>query len=321
MDIRFDQNYITADDVIIASIHGTRVVNVPAVVNNTHIKRIGSGAFKGFAEPKRLTVPEGILEIGHRSFENCYNLRSVHLPASLVSVERDAFDGTDIIELSFWLTIPYKKYVSIREGSIRLTNGTYIFDPKVLGKETEDLIHSFMPEATSGSFRPDPRMGYLYATGGINNKDVYIFDNFAKESDLSPEDFRDERLAIQNKIKNGDMDLWFDHDEEYDDREELFDERKLYTALLFCVEEGVVSDSDISLGFVLLKGVYYFQRGIKVKWKGRDYYFICDEILTNDDRHPYIRRLSNVLPYDAEGHQWNRDMDLEQKFKLFKELV
>ncbi len=321
MDIRFDQNYITADDVIIASIHETRVVSVPAVVNNTHIKRIGAGAFKGFAWPKRLVVSEGILEIGHRSFENCYNLRSVHLPASLVSIERDAFAGTDIREISFWRTIPYRKYISIREGSIRLTNGTYIFDPKVLGKETEDLVHSFMPEATSGSFRLDPGMGYLYATGGINNKDVCIFDNFAKESDLSPEDFRDERLAMHNKIKKGDMDLWFDHDEEYDDREELFDEKKLHTALLFCVEEGGVSDSYISLRFVLLKGVYYFQRGIKVKCNGRDYYFICDEILTNDDQHPYIRRLSDMLPYGAEGHQWSRDRELEQKFKLFKELV
>ena len=245
----------------------------------------------------------------------------MYLPSSLISIEKDAFERTDIIELSFWLTIPYKKYISIREGSIRLTNGTYIFDPKVLGKETEDMVHSFMPEATSGSFRPDPRMGCLYATGGINNKDVYIFDSFAKDSDLSPEDYRDERLAMQNKIKNGDMDLWFDHDEEYDDREELFDEKKLYTALLFCVEEGAVSDSYISLRFVLLKGVYYFQRGIKVKCNGRDYYFICDEILTNDDRHPYIRRLSNVLPYDADGHQWSRDRELEQKFNLFKELV
>ncbi len=319
MDIRFDQNYITADDVIISAIHEKKVVDVPSVVNNTHIRKIGAGAFKGFYILKTLNVEDGIREIGHRAFENCLNLENVYLPSSLISIEKDAFEGTDIREISFWRTISYKKYISIREGSIRLMDGTYIFDPKVLGKETEDLVRCFMPGAISGSFRPDPRMGCLY-TGGWK-KEVYVFDRFVKESGLSPEDFRDERRTMQSKIKNGTMDLWFEHDEEFDDREESFDERKLYIALLFCVEEGDVSDSDIRLRFVLSKDVYYFQRGVKVRWNGRDYYYIYDEIMTNDDRHPFIRRFSHARPYDAQGHQWSSDRELEQKFKLFRELV
>ena len=321
MDIRFDQNYITADDVLVSGIHGRGTVNVPVVINGQTIRRIGNGAFKGFVGVGAINVAEGIREIGSRAFEYCGNLQTVSLPQSVVKIEKDAFAGTTLNQVTFWLRIPYKKYISVREGSIKLTDGRYIFDPKTLGEEASGIVRSFMPDAVPAKFPIDPSMGYLYSDGHNEKHNVYIFNEYCRSKNIQPEELYNGEQAIRHKITGGDADIWFEHDEEADDREDEPDERKTLTALLFCVKEGAVSDSDISLKFSLIRDRYYFQRAVKVRWDDRDYYFVYNEYLSNDAKHPFFRTLVWRRPYDAKGHQWGAPDGVAKKLRLFQGLV
>ena len=321
MDIRFDQNYITADDVLVSGIHWSPTVNVPAVINGQEIRRIGNGAFKGCVGVGTINIAEGIREIGSRAFENCGNLQTINLPQSVVKIEKDAFAGTALNRVTFWLRIPYKKYLSVREGSIKLTDGRYIFDPKTLGEEALSLVRSFRPDAVPEKFPVDPAMGYLYTDDHNGKEYAYIFDEYCRSRNIQPEDLFDEDDAMRQKIIHGDADIWFDHDEEADDRGDGQDINKTFTALLFCVEEGSISDSDIRLKFTLARNRYFFQRAEKVRWENRDYYFLYNEYLSSDKRYPFFRKFRSSRPYDANGHQWNAPEGLVQKLKLFRELV
>ena len=321
MNVRFDQNYITADNVLISAIHGQRTVNVPSKINGMDVTRIGNGAYKGLGNTGMVNVGEGIREISHKVFENCQSLLYVYLPESLETIEDDAFAGTSLKEIAFWLTIPYKKYISVREGSIRLTDGRYIFDPKTLGERASKLIKSFMPESVTGRFRPDPRMGYLYAEAHNGAHNVFAFEDYCSERGLTVSDLENEKEAIKYKIACGDADRWFDIDEETDDLNERNYYRDLNIALLFCIKEGAISDSGIKLKFVLSKNRYYFQRGIKVMWNGCDYYYVCNEYLTNDDKNPFCREISHIGAVDSKGNRWSGPEGLEHKYLLFQGLI
>lgn len=65
---------------------------IPGNINGCKVS-IESGAFAGCTELKSVTISEGVFYIGALSFEDCINLESVYLPASLEVVFGNAFSG------------------------------------------------------------------------------------------------------------------------------------------------------------------------------------------------------------------------------------
>ncbi len=321
MDIKYDKNYITVGDTILSYTHDVKRVHVPSVINGNAIRRIGMGAFKGNRCTTEVTIDNGINEIGHKAFSNCEKLRSIIFPDSLELVEEDAFRETPLDSVTFWLRIPYNKYLSVREGSIKLVDGRYIFDPQTLGEEMNRLIHILMPEASKGSFRVDPQMGCLFSDKSEPGKrNLYIFEKYCIDKSISSEDLVFEGDAIGTKIRNHAEDIWFEHSDEYDDAVEKPGKDMLETVMLFCVQEGMISDSDINLKFVLSRNRYYFQRGIKIICNGSTYYHYVKEYFTNNDNHPYFRVLSNEI-YDINGARIDCGEEALNKYMFLQELI
>jgi BspA type Leucine rich repeat region (6 copies) len=57
------------------------------------ITRIGSAAFAGCANLRRVTLPKSVVEIDDRAFENCGALEAIELPGRLKKLGHSAFSG------------------------------------------------------------------------------------------------------------------------------------------------------------------------------------------------------------------------------------
>ncbi len=74
--------------------HTERLI-IPASIEGVKVSRIGDYAFYQDTTLKEITLSEGIYEIGAYGLA-CETLEIVHLPESLFTIERNAFDGTAI---------------------------------------------------------------------------------------------------------------------------------------------------------------------------------------------------------------------------------
>ncbi len=316
MRISCDHNFIIADHTILSYIHDWPMVDVPAKVNDSLAYRIGNGAFMGYRHITDVKVAEGIREIGHRAFADCSGLKSVSIPKSVVSIEPDAFEGTNLSSISFWLRIPYSKYVTIRDGSIHLTDGRFIVDPKALGGREAALIHSFIPKA-SGDYAIDRRMGCLYTTSDTARKITFAFADYCEENDINPKDLRSDKKAVRIKILNKDSNQWIGRSIE----SSSIREPKLQTTLLLCTREGTICDSDIRLQFELIRGVFYFERCMKIRWNGADYLYECKEYLINDAICRFYRDACTFRVFDSMGNEVSNstlERDIRHKMSLFE---
>ncbi len=314
MKIGFDGNYIIADDVILSYVHTFENISVPAKINGVPVTRIGAGAFMGLSKIQEVKIQQGIRQIGSRAFAGCKALRHLVLPESVVDIETDAFEDTHLDKISFWLRIPYNKYMTIREGSIRLTDGRYIIDPRALGEKNDTLIRSLMPKLVPKIFPVDRRMGYLY-TWPITYPDPQIlaFADYFEENHLNVDDILEKDMRY--RILNGyEISLT---GEDMTDRK--FSEEKSKVALLICEKEGSICDSDISLQFSLARDTYFFKNFKKVNWHGDSYYFEFSCYLTGNDGHPYDRMaLLSIL--DSKGDpvgRWDIMRAVTDKYKFF----
>lgn len=75
-----DSNLVIPDDLGIAGIHDRAFEGMGMAMGGT------------FA-PVSVTIPEGVLRIGHRAFLDCDGLTTVNLPQSLTSINSQAFEG------------------------------------------------------------------------------------------------------------------------------------------------------------------------------------------------------------------------------------
>ncbi|MFW2488779.1 leucine-rich repeat protein [Clostridium chromiireducens] len=66
-------------------------VIIPSEVHGNQIVRIGSNAFNGNINVKKIIVTNGISEIGDQTFANCPNLEDVYIPDSVQVVGKDTF--------------------------------------------------------------------------------------------------------------------------------------------------------------------------------------------------------------------------------------
>lgn len=316
MKISYDRQFIIADHTILSYIHDWPRVDVPAKVNDIPVYRIGNGAFMRYRHITDIKVAEGILEIGHRAFADCIGLNRVTLPESVISIEPDAFEGTKLSAIAFWLRIPYNKYVTVRDGSIHLADGRFIVDPKALGCKEAALIHSFIP-GVSCEYVVDRRMGCLYTLSDTARKTVFAFSDYCEENDISPRDLRSEKKAARVKILNKDFDQWIGRSVESN----RIGDHELQTTLLLCTKEGSICDSDIRLQFELIRGVFFFERCMKVRWDGADYFYECKEYLIDDDIYRFYRDVCTSGLFDDKGNEVTSailEHEIRHKMSLFE---
>lgn len=137
----------TADKILIA---GTKGCTIP---DDGSVTKIGDGAFYGIWGISKLTVPEGVTEIGAEAFVECGDLLDLYLPASLTkpgermvsgakagSLQNVHYAGT----LNEWKTLTKGRYwsgASLGEVVVRATDQSYhdMHDHKPTGEVVEAI--------------------------------------------------------------------------------------------------------------------------------------------------------------------------------------
>lgn len=272
MQYKYTEEYVIADDVLISYFGKNSNITVPSEIESIKIRKIGSGAFYGSPYVHEIVVSEGIEEIGSKAFAECTKLFKVTLPESIECIAADAFESTCLQTLDYYEKIPYLKYLNVKESSILLTDRRYIFDPMALGTSVGAKIKGFMGDAMRGGFRVERNMGCLYAcykTEGGYNREMIRFSEWKDPNNIG---------------------FWYEHDEAKDDCYRLENYRKAIpeTALLYFVKEGGIGDSYIKLNLRLVRAMYYFQNGTKVRTASGEYMVVKEIFFSPDDKQPYI---------------------------------
>ena len=89
-DDLYDYNNV---DVIHLTYSGHRKINDPEFVLPAMLKIVGSEAFIG-ARFRSVKVPDGVERIGWKAFADCERLEQIEIPASVTTIDADAFKGT-----------------------------------------------------------------------------------------------------------------------------------------------------------------------------------------------------------------------------------
>ena len=70
-------------------------MTIPIEINGKKVVSIGSNAYKSCRRMERLVIPEGIRKIDEGAFAECYELKEVRLPSTLVELGADSSSGID----------------------------------------------------------------------------------------------------------------------------------------------------------------------------------------------------------------------------------
>lgn len=90
-NIYFDtgnNNIVCADN-----LNYIKSVNIPSEIDGVKVETIGTGAFSGAYNMKKVVIADGITKIGSQAFNNCGNLESAVIPASVTEIGGYAFSG------------------------------------------------------------------------------------------------------------------------------------------------------------------------------------------------------------------------------------
>jgi hypothetical protein len=85
--------FLTGSGVISKYSGNAGAVTVPAQIGGVPVLHIGSYAFM-HSSAEQVTIEPGVQSIGWWSFANCGNLKRIVIPASVTSIDRDAFYRT-----------------------------------------------------------------------------------------------------------------------------------------------------------------------------------------------------------------------------------
>ena len=122
---RANRHYVVVDSLALCNIDTTLLLAYPGMDNDTAyavpggVRRIAGSAFYGNVMLRRVTLPEGLLEIGSVAFGR--NLRGLHIPASVCRI-----DGTlrDTVSSRFELTVdPSSRHYKVEDGMLLSYNG------------------------------------------------------------------------------------------------------------------------------------------------------------------------------------------------------
>ncbi len=70
---------------------------VPSIIENRPVTEIGYEAFEGY-DMKSIVIPDSVIEIDDRAFENCSNLSNIVFSENLELISSCAFWGCDSLE-------------------------------------------------------------------------------------------------------------------------------------------------------------------------------------------------------------------------------
>ena len=128
-----NQHYVVADSLALCSIDTTLLLAYPGLNSDTAytvpsaVRRIAGSAFYGSNRLRRVTLPEGLQEIGTAAFGR--NLRGLHIPASVCKI-----DGAlrDTASARFALTVaPTSRHYKVENGMLMSYGGDTLL--QVLG--------------------------------------------------------------------------------------------------------------------------------------------------------------------------------------------
>lgn len=330
MRMRTFGDYIIADDVIIVYTGKAAKVTIPSSFEGIQIRKVGAGVFYGNNAVEEVSVSEGIKEIGNGTFGKCPHLKFVSLASSIDAIHPQAFEESNALwSIKLYKDITDEAYVDIIENGIKLTDGRYIIDPLILGGPFSRLIKEFLPTSMSGRFRVHKNMGCLFEVPpravDIKKTPVpLVFQQYVNDHNASVNDFRNENAAFVFKIKVGDIDYAFEHDEEADDfglsNKDKYDD----SGLVFVKEFLNGEDGKRKVFLEIKSGTYFFQRGIRVRIGHIDYYLYFREEFAADDNRPYVRRLAPIRIFSrfgpiSEGDERNRAV--YGRFKFISEML
>ena len=84
-----------------ADIDSVTVINIPEEYDDIAVTQILAKGFEELSNLQKVTLPEGLTEIGDYAFYGCYSLGNIELPSTLTSIGRYAFNGcSDITEVT-----------------------------------------------------------------------------------------------------------------------------------------------------------------------------------------------------------------------------
>ncbi len=294
---RVFDDYTVVDDVIIMYSGKAGKVTVPASFPGVSIRRIGAGAFYGNKYLREVTVSDGIREVGKAAFSECIQLKNVDLANSAESIHPDAFKwDSGLCSVRFGKEISKEVYDEIIRNEIELNDGRFIIDPMVMGNHFARWIRGSFPGLIPARFNVYADMGCLFELPagkpdeiGLPDPIPLTFKRYIEDHNGEDHCLKDEGSVFVLMLKNDDYDPVFEHDEEADDLGSVKNEACEITGMLFINDLSMEVTKKIQARFEVRAGTYFFQRGRKVKYDGKTYYLYFREVLSADNKRPYVR--------------------------------
>ena len=116
-------------------------VTVPDKVPGTDkiVKEIAASAFMGNTTIEKLTLSEGLVNVGASAFKNCTKLNSMNLPSSITSIGNNAFEGCIFTLIESKIDIP----ADIKDRNVFTDYSATLYVPKSHKKDYADAGWSF----------------------------------------------------------------------------------------------------------------------------------------------------------------------------------
>ena len=116
-------------------------VTVPDKVPGTDkiVKEIAASAFMGNTTIEKLTLSEGLVNVGASAFKNCTKLNSMNLPSSVTSIGNNAFEGCIFTLIESKIDVP----ADIKERNVFTDYSATLYVPKSHKKDYADAGWSF----------------------------------------------------------------------------------------------------------------------------------------------------------------------------------
>lgn len=135
---RQDQTYEIPDNTQIIERNAFSQAKITEIKIPGSVKSIHSAAFDQCRQLERVTLNEGLEEIGYQIFRHCSALTSVSLPASVISIERNPFvNCSSLKEIS--VQGDGKRFTVINGSLIETQTGRLISYPPSYGAETYQI--------------------------------------------------------------------------------------------------------------------------------------------------------------------------------------
>lgn len=176
------------------------VVEIPEIINEKVVKKIGNEAFKGLSSLKKVIIPSSVSNIGRQAFSDCVNLEEV--------VFKDNKSNLAIIGYEAFLNCKKLKKIQIIGSNLSnleilekaFKNCSSLEGELILPKQTSLIANEAFKDCSSDSFKIKIESESLLSLG--NN----IFEGTNKNFVVHFTNIKESQINVDNKIntwKNG----------------------------------------------------------------------------------------------------------------------